>query len=275
MKHQFGILYKKLEVFIIPLSEGLFRKILKPIKLYKPLKWFLLKLKHLTMYIPNKQLNFFSQFLKENDLCFDIGAWEGEYTEIFLKLGARVVAVEPQEDCVKKLYFLFGKNKNVKIVGKALGDRIGRDKIAICETQGQSQKATLSPRFRTETRHANMCEWNKIQDVLVTTLDSLIFQYGIPKFCKIDVEGYEEFVMQGLSQPIHFISFEFHKELLDMVEKCCNYLSMIGDVEFNCTVNPIQTKFLFSKWINAEKLYKELNSRNDPLLGGDIYARFV
>ena len=41
-------------------------------------------------------LRFYSQFIKPGDRCFDIGAHKGERTNVFLQLGAQVVAVEPQ-----------------------------------------------------------------------------------------------------------------------------------------------------------------------------------
>ena len=40
-----------------------------------------------------KLINFYSQFIKKGDLCFDIGAHRGKLKDIFLKLGARVIAV--------------------------------------------------------------------------------------------------------------------------------------------------------------------------------------
>jgi FkbM family methyltransferase len=43
----------------------------------------------------------------------------------------------------------------------------------------------------------------------MTTLDELIGKHGVPVFIKIDVEGFEEAVLQGLSQPVRALSFEF------------------------------------------------------------------
>ncbi|MGZ5486530.1 MAG: FkbM family methyltransferase, partial [Nitrososphaeraceae archaeon] len=60
-----------------------------------------------------KLLRFYSRFIKKDDLCFDIGANFGRRTEIFLKLGARVVAVEPQDTCMKELQKKYGNNKKV------------------------------------------------------------------------------------------------------------------------------------------------------------------
>ena len=41
-------------------------------------------------------LNFYSELIKKDDLCFDIGANYGNRSEVFIKLGAKVVAFEPQ-----------------------------------------------------------------------------------------------------------------------------------------------------------------------------------
>ena len=276
MKNQIEDLYKKIQILILfPRSRVFFKRFLKIIGLDSPFKWFLFKFERLLLKISDDQLNFFSQFLKEGDLCFDIGAWEGEYTELFLRLGAKVIAVEPQQDCVYKLNIFFSKNKNVKIFGKAVGEKLSKSQIAICESPGHSQKATMSKRFQTETRHAKECKWTKFQPVLITTLDSLINQYGVPRFCKIDVEGFEEYVIKGLTYPIHFISFEFQKELLDIIESCCDHLSSIGEFKYNCTFAPLNVNFIFPKCVSAEELCSEIKKREDITLGGDIYAKYI
>ena len=46
---------------------------------------------------------FYSTFVSTGDLCFDIGANYGNRTKVFLRLGARVVAVEPQPSCCQVL----------------------------------------------------------------------------------------------------------------------------------------------------------------------------
>ena len=58
-----------------------------------------------------KKLKFYSQFIKKGDLVFDVGANLGNRTKIFLKLGARVVAIEPQPFCMSRLKSFYQKNK--------------------------------------------------------------------------------------------------------------------------------------------------------------------
>src|SRR5947209_9425318 len=64
--------------------------------------------------------------LRQGDLIFDIGANQGFKTEIFLRLGASVVAVEPDELGQSALNDKFRKfrftKKPVHIVGKAISD---------------------------------------------------------------------------------------------------------------------------------------------------------
>ena len=51
---------------------------------------------------------FYSKLIQNGDLCFDVGANVGNRTEAFLKLGARIVAVEPQPECIAVLNELHG-----------------------------------------------------------------------------------------------------------------------------------------------------------------------
>ncbi|MDD5633944.1 MAG: FkbM family methyltransferase, partial [Candidatus Omnitrophica bacterium] len=67
-------------------------------------------------------LRFYARFIKKGELCFDIGANIGDRTGVFLKLGASVIAIEPQENCVKRMIEKFGKNKRFKVVQKILSD---------------------------------------------------------------------------------------------------------------------------------------------------------
>lgn len=190
-------------------------------------------------------LKFYSQFIINGDLCFDIGANIGGRTEIFLELGAKVVCIEPQQSCLQKLYELFGNNQNVSIVAKAVADREGEAEIAICKDTPTI--STMSSKWRNEGRFSKDYKWTSAQKVFTTTLDTLISQYGSPVFCKIDVEGFEDSVLKGLTKPaISVISFEFTKEFFDDSKQCINHLLSIGPIEFNCSMGE-SMKLLFSK----------------------------
>src|SRR6188768_2960720 len=63
----------------------------------------------------------YGSFVRPGDLVFDVGAHVGDRVDAFRRLGARVVAVEPQPALVATLRLLFGRDANVSIEAVALG----------------------------------------------------------------------------------------------------------------------------------------------------------
>lgn len=218
-----------------------------------------------------KELLFYSQFIKKGDLCFDVGANIGNKTNIFLKLGAKVVAIEPQELACQKIQQLYGDNKNLTVVNKGLADKSGFLELSIGEDL--SVLATMSEKWRKEGGIFKDYTWANTQKVLVCTLNDLISEYGLPKFCKIDVEGFEQQVLKGLSQPIPYLSFEFHKNFLDESKACVKYLASLGKAEFNGCFGESK-EFIFATWVSADEILSKLSQSNDKDLWGDIYVKY-
>ena len=75
-------------------------------------------------------------------------------------------------------------------------------------------------------------KWNRKQTVFIDTLDSLIAQYGVPAFMKIDVEGFEDQVVSGLSIPVGAISMEFNLPKWVDEEEITRTLFEISSVSF-------------------------------------------
>ena len=71
-------------------------------------------------------MRFYSEFVTKGSLCFDIGAHLGNRTNAWNSLGAKVVAVEPQPQCMAYLQKRFGKKKNITLVQKAVGATTGK-----------------------------------------------------------------------------------------------------------------------------------------------------
>jgi hypothetical protein len=63
----------------------------------------------------------YAQFVKPGDLVFDVGAHVGDRVASFRRLGARVVAIEPQPALAFTLKTLYGRDRNVAIESKAVG----------------------------------------------------------------------------------------------------------------------------------------------------------
>jgi FkbM family methyltransferase len=216
-----------------------------------------------------KVLRFYSQFIRKGNLVFDIGANVGQETEIFIELGAKVICVEPQKACLQRLYELFGNNKKVIIVAKGISDIEG---FAELYTSENSIISTMSSKWKNGGRFAKDNKWMETEKIATTTLDYLVNQYGLPAFCKIDVEGFEKKVLSGLTGQIPFISFEFCREFFDDAKDCINRLLSIGKYRFNCSVGE-SMELLSPAWLAPDRLYAILGSLDDRLLWGDIYAK--
>ncbi|MBU0958726.1 MAG: FkbM family methyltransferase [Nanoarchaeota archaeon] len=218
-----------------------------------------------------KIISFYSQFINIGDLCFDIGANIGNRTSAFIDLGAKVICVEPQPTCVEELRKRFVDNSYVTILETAVGEKEGYKELAICTNEPSI--STMSINWRQKGRFSKAYTWDKIILVKITTLDNLIACYGLPMFCKIDVEGFETSVIKGLSSPIPFISFEFTREFFTDAKICMNHLLSIGSAIFNVSLGESMS-LLLNNWVDAETLYKEIETINDPRLWGDIYVSF-
>jgi FkbM family methyltransferase len=144
--------------------------------------------------IARRTRQMYRQFVHDGDLVFDVGAHTGGRTAAFLALGAKVVAVEPQESCVAALRSRYGEDSRVEIVPHAVAE-VERDaELFVCSRA--TTVTTMSPEWM-EGRFADY-EWDRVQPIRTTTMDALVSRYGVPSFCKIDVEGLEYEVLRGL-----------------------------------------------------------------------------
>ena len=145
----------------------------------------------------------YTPLIKPGDLCFDIGAHLGDRLHTWSKLGARVVALKPHPDMMTWLRRWYGHHPNIVLVKKAVSAQPGRETLWINHLT--PSVSTISQKWLTriqQNRRFAGARWEEQIPVTVTTLDQLIRQYGSPTFCKIDVEGAELDVLQGLSQAI-------------------------------------------------------------------------
>ena len=228
-----------------------------------------------------KLLKFYSRFVKKDDLCFDIGANFGWRTEIFLKLGARVVAVEPQDACMQELQKKYGNNKRVILIKKAISDSHGEEELMISDSHTLS---SMSKEWIDSIKSSDMFfvstqafSWQKSAKVQVTTLNQLIKEYGKPAFCKIDVEGYEYKVLKSLSEPIRVVSFEFTptQEFILLAINTIEHLASIGEVKFNYSFGE-SISLVLNEWVGPDDISNILSNlpKRTPI-SGDIYARFI
>jgi FkbM family methyltransferase len=218
-------------------------------------------------------VNFYRQFLGPGDLAFDLGAHVGSRVRAWRKLGARVVAVEPQPDCLRVLRLFFGRDRGVTIVPVAVGAEPGTARLAV-STRTPTVSST-SPGWIESVapdRGFARVRWDSSVEVEVRTLDALIATHGEPAFCKIDVEGSEVDVLAGLSRPLRGLSFEYLPPAHDAALQALERVRRLGDYEFN--YSPVETaQMAAERWFDAAELVCLLETRRPLGRSGDVYAR--
>ena len=213
----------------------------------------------------------YKTFVKSGDLVFDIGGHQGNMTATLAKIGARVICVEPRPSGVKHLKERFKKEHEVTVIQKGVGEKKGVLPLYVHDKD--TSTSSFAKKWRTEQYDDG--KWNEKIDIPITTLDELIKEFGKPTFCKIDVEGFEVEVLTGLNSKIPLISFEFHGNCKDAIQKCVQKLEKIDEVKFNFSLYG-NHQLELKEWINKEELMKIISkiSNSNQNLCGDIYAKF-
>ncbi|KKP36080.1 MAG: Methyltransferase FkbM family [candidate division TM6 bacterium GW2011_GWF2_32_72] len=226
-----------------------------------------------------------SNILTKDCLIFDIGANHGAKAKEYLEFASKIVCVEPQKKCIEKLQQAFKGCSKIEIIHAGLADKEGELDFYECPTDTIS---TFTKQW--QTGRFKGFYWKPAIKVPVTTLDNLIEKYGNPKFCKIDVEGFELNVLKGLSKPIEWLSFEFTAEFFENAKKCLDHLESLGYKSFNF-VSGAGNVFTLTKFCEKQEMIeiieKIILKKFDgiPLtpttrvrlvvpLWGDIYAHY-
>ena len=242
-------------------------------------EWFGLLRSLVVYWRPGRQRGLrrlYRPLVGQSDLVFDVGAHLGDRSAAFAALGARVVALEPQPQVARWLRRIAARHRGVTVRSEAVGRAGGTARLAVSRrtptvstlADGWRKKLSLShPGFRG-------VRWEKFVEVPVTTLDALIDTYGVPKFCKVDVEGHEAEVLAGLTHPVPWISVEFVSGALEVAMACVQRLDELGPYEFNA-VRGEERDFVFDAWVTRDRITRWLSDGASGASSGDLYARLL
>jgi FkbM family methyltransferase len=215
----------------------------------------------------------FAPFIGSGALAFDVGAHAGNRVRAFRRLGARVVAVEPQPDFVRLLEALYGRDRHVTIVPAAVGRAIGDATLHVSERT--PTVTTLSPvwakRVSADPSFRGV-RWRPGARVPVTTLDALIAVHGRPDFMKLDVEGYEAEALAGLSTPVAALSFEYLAAAREVALDCVDRLGALGNYAYNWSAGERQ-RLAERAWLEPDAIRAVLRALPAGGGSGDVYAR--
>jgi FkbM family methyltransferase len=216
----------------------------------------------------------YRRFVQPGDLVFDVGAHVGDRVASFRRLGARVVAIEPQPAMANVLRFLYGLSRSVEIEETAVGRARGRARMMI--NVDNPTVSSFSSAFVEAARDAPGWEtqrWTKTADIAVTTLDALVEKHGRPSFIKLDVEGFEAEALEGLSRAVPALSFEFTTIQRDVALACIERCSALGYISFNAALGESQA--LLDDWLDAGEIARWLKALPLEASSGDVYARIA
>jgi FkbM family methyltransferase len=184
--------------------------------------------------------------------------------------GARVVAIDPQPSCIQELRARFRGDRRVRIEPVGLGENEGTRNFYISARSGTSSFIeTWEPRHHIGTL-----------EVPIKTIENLITAHGVPRYIKIDVEGFELQVVTPLNTKVDLLSFEYHvmpqiPDDMAIKSKIIDLLGRFGILLFNL-VPEGSDAFFWPEFVPAKTFYKVFPDQMVQATGsymGDIFVK--
>ncbi|WP_207426502.1 FkbM family methyltransferase [Pedobacter sp. SYSU D00535] len=154
------------------------------------------------------------------ELIFDIGFHLGEDSDYFLKKGFKVVAIDANPQCVAAVGTKFGPYINsgqLTLINCAISNFEGYANFNISQ-----ESVWSSLNFDIANRQEALKDTVTVK---ARTLLSLIEEFGMPSYCKIDIEGSDKHALQSL------FSIAERPELISVETECIGQEKQLGNGE--------------------------------------------
>ncbi len=151
-------------------------------------------LKHMGPEFEPDMCGFFESLIEKNYKILDVGANIGCTTLLFGSLASEVDSFEPSPSTfeILKINVAFSLHSNTRIHNFGLGMK--DENLTLTFAPSNRSGAFVSDKTQASKGHA-------IERIVVKNGDNFLYQKEV-NFIKIDVEGYEKNVLEGLSQTI-------------------------------------------------------------------------
>ena len=145
----------------------------------------------------------------EKQLVFDVGVNDGDDTAYYLNRGYKVVGIEADPLLVEQLSRRFAEPI-------ARGD-LQLLNLGVAAEDGEAQfwvsERSIWSSFSREMASRDGLSCHPIT-VPTKPFDAIVRQYGVPYYCKIDIEGYDRVCLSRLAPELapRYISVEMHRQ---------------------------------------------------------------
>lgn len=151
----------------------------------------------------------------DSGLIYDIGAFNGDDSAYYLSRGYRVVGVEADPTLVTAL--------RKRFAAEIADGRYTLLDIGIADQNGTATFYLVPERPIWNSFDPEMASRDGMTVEPITvqcrTPESILAEYGVPHFLKIDIEGMDPLCVRAVSadDPPAFVSFEAEEEVVDLV----------------------------------------------------------
>lgn len=191
------------------------------------------------------------------DLIYDVGMHRGKDTEFYLRKGFRVVAIEANPALVKLVANNLASDVasgRLKIVECAIADKPGTAEFWI--NTNDDLWSSLS-----KDHTASWTDQQRIE-VEARTFDTVLTEYGVPYYLKVDIEGADLLCLAALARfptKPKFVSFECSLDDFEQTFEALSTLWQLGYRRF--------------KLVNQAR-HPSVRVPNPPLEGDYVDMRF-